>query len=150
MTIFISTSPERFLLLFLITILLSCNSKSFIYNNKDKEVIIPSKKYEILKIDSVNSFYIVYLKKDNKKYKVVSKKEVIKECDFIHVGSEYEFNLSSIRSEKYKFGNKTISSSLVVNCFYFDKQTKICIEESEGIYDLFWTNQLKGLCYIDF
>jgi len=140
------------MLIFIIISLSLCslfNYKNTNCSNISKTMLVDTQKYEVLKIDSINSFYIVYLIKDNIKYKVISKKTEEKTCSTITQHEKYIFNLSSVKFTPIKFGNFTIVESLTVDCFPFDEQTTICTEEKEGIYDLYLTNNLKGLCYIE-
>jgi len=137
---------KNFIYIFFIATLSFC-SKSV--GTKSKLEIDGGKLYSVSEIDSVNSFYIVYLEGQGKKYKVVSKKATSNGCNKIEKEQEYVFVLSSILNEKVKLGDKEFSSSnsLMVDCFSFDEKTKICKEESKGIYDLFKTRNLIGLCY---
>ena len=34
-----------------------------------------------------------------------------------------------------------------VGCYQFDSVTTICLEPKLGIFDLYYTNDLKGICY---
>tara|TARA_R100001377_G_C3177701_1_gene105415 strand:+ start:644 stop:1069 length:426 start_codon:yes stop_codon:yes gene_type:complete len=104
--------------------------------------------YEVYKIDSINTFYIVYAKRNGTKFKIVSKKANSEHCNKIFVGSSYNLNLKSILKQEIKLGDKTITSSsnLLVTCFTFEDNTKICREED--ITDLHHAENLIGLCFV--
>ena len=105
--------------------------------------------FQVSKIDSVNSYYIVYLKKNNINYKIISKKETLYKCNKIQIGQFYFFKIKSLLNVNIKLNDHVISSSnnALVNCYTFEGNTKICKEE--GIYDLYKAINLKGLCLID-
>ena len=105
--------------------------------------------YEIYKIDSINTFYIVYAKRKDTKFKIVSKKTNSTNCNKILVGSSYNLKLKSILKQEVKLGDKTFSSSanLLVTCFTFEENTKICREKD--ITDLHNAENLSGLCFIE-
>lgn len=136
---------RRFIILttifFLSYILLSCKFKDNLIINKNQL-------YTVYKIDSINSYYLLYLRKKNKKFKVISSKTTNKKCRKTAIGDKIDVALESILDRKIKLGEGTITSSnnALVNCFYFEGNTKICKEEEEGIYDLFVTKNLNGLC----
>lgn len=138
------------LIFIFLVIIFSCGSKARKSINKDDKVYQTNNFYQVYKLDSINSFYIVYLEKNKQKYKIVSEKKDNNKCEKIQIGQKYLFELTSILEQKIKLGDKEFSSSnsLMVNCYYFGKNTKICKEESEGIYDLFKTENLLGLCYV--
>ncbi|MDL2144383.1 hypothetical protein QQY79_17785 [Flavobacterium tructae] len=104
--------------------------------------------YEVYKIDSINTFFIVYAKRNGTKFKIVSKKTNSAPCNKILVGSSYNLKLKSILKQEIKLGDKTISSSsnLLVTCFTFEGNTKICREED--ITDLHHAENLIGLCFV--
>lgn len=102
--------------------------------------------YQVYKIDSINHFYLVYAKKQDSLFKIVSQKESVQNCNRIRQGGVYEFILRS-RSEDRHVGGKEIlpQNSLLVTCFYYDDSTKICLER-DSINDLHYAENLRGLC----
>lgn len=104
--------------------------------------------YEVYRIDSVNSFYIIYCSKDTQKYKIVSEKKDILSNDFVRVevGGFYNLILKSF-PDKSSENPLTNNSSLLISCYMFDKDTEICREP--GINGLFTSPNLVGL-YISF
>ena len=104
--------------------------------------------YNVYKIDSINSFYLIYARKEKSIYKIVSKKEQNQNCNStIIMNGKYEFKLHS-QSYNPKTGklDELPENSLLVNCFYYDDSTTICLER-DSINDLFYGDNIKGLCY---
>ena len=135
--------------LFLIIILaiVSCYSQNSL-NVKSLKKDIPESNnvntYMVYKIDSINSFYLIYAKKQDTLYKIVSKKARLTNCELIQVNKGYPFILHS-RLASRKIGNAPILPGLV-NCFYYGDSTSICLEKS--IYDLHSAENVKGLCFL--
>lgn len=130
-------------------IFFSCGKKIYNPVNQTEQNLAKNDSlYEIYKIDSINTFYIVYAKKNGTKFKIVSKKANSARCNKILVGSSYSLKLKSILKQEIKLGDKTISSSsnLLVTCFTFEENTKICREED--ITDLHYAENLIGLCFV--
>ncbi len=106
--------------------------------------------YLVYKIDSVNSYYIIYAKKDGGRYKIVSKKENIDKCKCIKINENYNFLLHSGLSSKVRIGNLSFSPNETkeVTCFAYDKTTTICLE-GDTIKDLYYADNIKGLCFVN-
>jgi hypothetical protein len=103
--------------------------------------------YNVYKIDSVNTYYLIYTKKNDTIYKIVSKKEIMDRGQKIQLNRMYAFELHSILSE-FRIGNATVSPKTSnINCFAFDEKTNICLE-GDSIKDLYSANNIKGLYYI--
>ncbi|KMQ59595.1 hypothetical protein ACM39_18350 [Chryseobacterium sp. FH2] len=106
--------------------------------------------YKIYKIESLNSYYIIYCKKDGEKYKIVSGREAdirIDKYKKIEVGKSYnlELNLYHPRdNDKNPLTNRS-TTPYVIRCYMF-ADTKIC--EEEGI-KLYTTESLQGLFYVE-
>ena len=103
--------------------------------------------YKIYKIDSINTYYLIYARKEDSLYKIVSKKTGIENCNRIEVGKYYDFHLhSSIYGRT--IAGKTIlpQNTLLVNCFSFDDSTNICLER-DSINDLLYADNVKGLYF---
>jgi hypothetical protein len=129
-------------LVILIGIVIASSSQ---YKDANKKNVSDS--YRVTKIDSINYFYLVYAQKKDSLYKIVSKKEAHIDCKKIKVGVSYKFVLHSMRENAPIIGNIKIApvNYADVNCYQFDEKTKICKEE--GIYDLYFVNNLHGLCF---
>ena len=105
--------------------------------------------YLIYKIDSIHSYYLVYAKKNDSVYKILSKKAGFVSCSQLQVNKDYQMNLFSIWNQDIWVGGVNVNPALNLNvtCLGLDDSTSVCIERDKGIYDLFSTNDLKGLCY---
>ena len=86
--------------------------------------------YTVYKIDSINSFYLIYAKQGAALFKIVSKK-VGENLLFpkISVNKKYNFVLHS-QSFNPVTGKTDIlpENSLLVGCYYYDDSTVICLE----------------------
>lgn len=101
--------------------------------------------FKVYKIDSINSYYLVYCEKDAQKFKIVARMEAkMQNGNEIKLGGFYNFALNIF--PKNEGDNPLTKSALNVNCYMFDKDTKICKEE--GINGLYTTANLSGLYYI--
>jgi hypothetical protein len=105
--------------------------------------------YRVYRIDSINTWYLIYARKGDSLYKIVSKKIEIEGCHKIEVGNHYDFHLHS-RIYGYTIAGKKIlpQNTLLVNCFSFDDSTNICLER-DSINDLHYADNIKGLCFIE-
>jgi hypothetical protein len=104
--------------------------------------------YKVYKIDSINNWYLIYARKGDSLYKIVSKKMSIENCNRIRIHKSYEFRCHScIYGDK--IAEKTIlpQYTLLVTCFSFDDSTNICLER-DSINDLHYADNIKGLCFI--
>ncbi len=104
--------------------------------------------YTVTKLDSINNYYLIYAKKNDSVYKIVSKKELFPNCELITLGSNYEFKLKSMRENAPTFRGLKVSpiNYMDIKCFQFDENTQICKEA--GIYDLYFAENINGLCFI--
>ena len=101
--------------------------------------------YKIYRIDSINSFYLIYCEKEGQKYKIVSKKadDIPKGSKKIEIGESFNLTLKLFPEENKN--NPLANSSILVDCFTFDPNTTICKEN--GMHGLHTTENLKGLFY---
>ncbi len=103
--------------------------------------------YRVYKIDSINSFYLIYAKGRDSLFKIVSKKESDIIGNKIEVDKAYSFKLHSSLTD-FRIGNVLISPrNLEVNCFSYYDETQICYE-GDSIRDLFHADNLRGLYFI--
>ena len=133
--------------IYMLFIILSCSSsKGFIQDGN-----IDSK-YRIEKIKAKNSWYIIYAEKQDSLYKIVIGKSNVgnRDCDKIVVGKYYDLNLKSIRDNAPEINGVKLNplNYLDIECYSYDDKTEICIEPQKGIYDLYYTDDLEGLCYL--
>lgn len=108
--------------------------------------------YLVKNIESKNSWYIIYAEKNDSIYKIVVGKNednVDKDLKKIVIGQYYDFKLQSRRDSAPEIGGVKLNpiNRLDVECYSYDKKTEICIEPKKGIYDLYYTKDLKGLYY---
>ncbi|NDV57679.1 hypothetical protein [Bacteroides sp. 519] len=108
---------------------------------------VASKLYEVYKIDSINNYYLIYLRKDSQKYKVVSKMEYVPFGKKIKLGTKYDFSLESLFDVDISINgiNVNPAHTSLVECIYVDKMTYVCIERNDSIFDLFRAKNLTGL-----
>jgi hypothetical protein len=95
-------------------------------------------RFEILRIDSVQSVYVIYAKRHDSTIKIVSKKESLNNCEPILKGMFYQLAVESLL--KYSASKRHIGGV---------KYNGILIKLEGGnvIWDLFTSEDLKGLCY---
>lgn len=108
--------------------------------------------YLIKKIKKVNSWYIIYAQRQDQLYKIVVREAArpSPECKKIVIGKCYNLRLKS-RQENAPVVNGVKlypMNYLDVQCYCYDEETVICIEPKKGIYDLYYTDDLRGLFYI--
>ncbi|WP_177762022.1 hypothetical protein [Flavobacterium sp. I3-2] len=105
--------------------------------------------HKIIKLDSINDYYLVYTSKNDSIFKIISKKGYVKEGKKVKIGKKYPIKVRSMRDNTPTIKGIKISpiNFLDVNCFQFDDSTKICKEE--GIYDLYFSKNLKGIYFIE-
>lgn len=106
--------------------------------------------YIITNIDSINSYYLVYAKKSDSLFKIVSKKEFVKRGKKIEVGKKYILDLHSRKSEAPIIDGVKIAPVNIIDvmCYNYENDTQICTDRKKGIYDLYTTPDLIGLHYI--
>ncbi|NCQ12284.1 MAG: hypothetical protein GW809_09135 [Bacteroidetes bacterium] len=132
-------------------ILFACGKSTVPFSTYEENIANTNNHYEIYKIDSLNIYYIIYAKRNHNKFKILSKKDSTDiPCDkVIRVGAAYDLELKSILQQEIHIDDKIISSgnNLLVNCFIFEHNTRICREED--INDLHYALNIKGLCLIE-
>jgi hypothetical protein len=106
--------------------------------------------FEVYKIDSVGTYYLIYASRADTLFKIVSKMIKNSNCADIKVNEKYNFSLHSIWTQPIILGNINVSPSQTphVTCLSFDSLTTICLERDKGIYDLFDCKNIRGLCYL--
>ena len=114
------------------------------YSNSDSTFIV-------YKIDSINSYYLIYAERRGEKFKIVSKKQQNSKCKRVSVNESYVLSLESLWTTPIMIGDVDVSPSIIphVTCLGFDDSTTICIDRDNRIYDLFRTRNIKGLCFLD-
>jgi len=130
--------------LLLLVVLFSC------VNNK-QITVKQNEGYRILKIDSMDNIYIVYVQKDDSLYKVLSLKEHINQRtnhSKIKVGKQYPLKLKSLFEKNFlgKYDLSPQALPYVEGVDYYGTKIKI---EPDSINDLYTTENLKGLLFIN-
>ncbi|WP_157370253.1 hypothetical protein [Aquiflexum balticum] len=128
--------------------LLSCSGSKGLNQDRNDD-----SKYLIKKIRAMNSWHIIYAEKQGSLYKIVVGKadEVRGDCDEkIAVGEYYDLELKSRRDNAPVINGVKLKpmNYLDVECYAYDEETEICIEPKKGILDLYYTDDLIGLCYL--
>jgi len=97
-------------------------------------------RYYVVKIDSMGDFYLIYLKKANNYYKVVSEKiENTDKCEKIKNGDYLSINLKSVFPDTSKISYKVDGINYKGTEFDFER---------DSILDIYETDELIGLCRI--
>lgn len=122
-----------------------CGCSNYTYSKSKYDSL-----YKVYKIDSINSYFVVYAEKAGGIYKIVSKKNVDKCKSKIVPDRYYHFELVSIWNQPTMINGVNVSPSITPNvtCLGFDDSTRICIERENSINDLYEARNLKGLCII--
>jgi hypothetical protein len=127
----------------LILFLLSCNGIKQINQVHDKD------SFQINRIESKNDWYFIYAIRLDSTFMIVSKKVDIEkpEWEKIKTGNYYKFRLSSIIPVIN--GVKMIPINyLDFAGIKLDEQTLVNINPEKGIYDIYSSDNLKGLYFI--
>jgi hypothetical protein len=127
----------------MVFVILGC--KSSFHQSQNKNL------YQVYKLDSINDFYLIYAKKGDSLFKIISKRELVKHMKKIEINETYPFKLHSRRESLPTIDGIKLEpiNYLDVECFAFDKETTICIERNNGIYDLYFAENIKGLFFIN-
>ena len=134
----------RITIILILTIICSCrNSKNV--SSTDKVGL-----FKIIKVGSLNNWHIIYATKNDTLFKIVSKKEknVDSNCNKINGGQYYNLKIHSRKENPPEINGIKLSpvNYIDITCYSFDANTSICIEPKKGIYDLYFAENLKGLC----
>jgi hypothetical protein len=137
-------------LLLLIVILVACTSSKLMRSGDNVMHKSSLSSYKVYKIDSINTYYLIYAKKGDSLFKIVSKKESMINCsNKIRLNVSYSFKLHSSLTG-LRIGNVLVSPAELphVSCYTYDDSTKICVER-DSINDLHHADNIKGLCFMD-
>lgn len=137
------------ILIISIIILVSCKTNK-LSKSEDKVDTRELVNYTIYKIDSINSYYLIYAKNGEDLYKIVSKKTNLYNCNKMKLNSNYLLKLRAMEILKPKIGDEKTRPMNYLDfadpCRKFDDSTKICIERY--MKDLYFADNVKGLCFI--
>lgn len=131
------------LVMFLTTNCKEVRRKSF--EASDKTLVGDRENFTIYKIDSISEVYLIYARKKNKNYKIVSKieRDAYDECrEKLFVGNSYDLGIESIL---YPKNSKLMTSHYLKGVNYHGILIKI--EEENSIKDLYVSSNVNGLCY---
>ena len=124
-------------------IVLSCSSNLTKMSNSTLE----AEGYKVYKIKSVENYYLIYAKKNDSLYKIISKKESIANCNEIKKNGIYDFKLQAILKNRFKNTKfPKPMNDLDITCFTFEGGIKICREE--GMDELYYADNIKGSCFL--
>ncbi len=129
----------------LILVVMSCKSnKPSLTNNSqpEKEITVkPSlSAYEVIKLDSIESVYLIYGKRNDSIFKIASSKNKTINCTPIKKGDILDLNLKSSFRENYYQRRDIAGVNYNGVLIRFDKTDGV-------VWDLFTTENIKGLCY---
>jgi hypothetical protein len=106
--------------------------------------------YQVVRIDSVGNYLVIYANKNDSIFKVITKKVSEQNCRRIKINGTYDFRLKSIFGDNnLKLGDGVLhpKSDLHVGCISFDSATMICYSEKGIVRDLFFDENMKGSCF---
>jgi hypothetical protein len=131
--------------IFLLFFCFACRAKKDIANNKSAVISMASlrEKYKVVRIDSIQTVYVVYARKDNEVFKIVSVKDSIP-CKQIRVGEEHALVLMS-RVPK-NFNGMDVSPATVPHLTGISVNGVDIRFEPDSIKDIFLAVNLHGLC----
>lgn len=117
--------------------------------NNEKITEYNNQLYTVYRIDSINNYNLIYAKKQDLLYKIVSEKKKNKNCKIkIDLNKEYLFKLHSLLYQDIYINGVNVGGGGWANCVKFNDTTNICIEK-DSILDLHVAENIKGLCYKD-
>jgi hypothetical protein len=135
-----------FIVSFVIISLFTAEYKNKLQRGKYKDKVLNDTCcYRVYKIDSINNYYLIYSKKNDRIYKIVSQKEKKLKSGIIKLKGCYKFVL---RSMIYDNADKnSILKLSQVTCFDISETTSICLE-GDSIRDLYLAENIRGLNFI--
>lgn len=97
-------------------------------------------KYQVTKVDTLKSGFVLHSKKNDSLFIILSvRSNITKSCEKIKVGAYYDFNL------KVLFPNTSKSTVPIDSILLKEIEIK---SEGISINDIYFSENLKGLCYI--
>jgi hypothetical protein len=139
--------------LFIITFFLSAfggykyQSNGSVKHHTDKKKQQLSKKYKVYKIDSLENLYLIYARKNDSIYKIISQNQKENNCKNIKVNGVYCFKLHS-RFESKFLGKYRMSPKALPHVSGYNFYGTIVTLEGDSIRDLYYAENIKGLCFI--
>jgi len=103
--------------------------------------------YKVYKIDSINSYYLIYAKKNDSLFKIVSKKATPNNDEKIKINKRYSFKLHSSLISFY-IGKAFVNmKDLHIGGFAYDDSTVIT-REKDLHYELYYADNIIGLYFV--
>jgi hypothetical protein len=131
----------------LLLIVISCKVKPLVNSSLETK---NKPNYNVYKIDSIDNYYLIYAKKNESIYKIISKKQRFYNCNKILINSNYDFDLIPVKMDPRRVGDTLRVRPFIhpnsLLCYTFDSKTEICVERYMS--DLHFANNVKGLCFI--
>lgn len=106
--------------------------------------------YTILKIDSVNNWYLIYATRNDSVFKIASIKNNNYCCNRISVGRRYNFELQKrLENVLSKNGMKLLPVNYFdVTGVIFDNESDVFVAAEKGIFGLYSCKNLMGICIV--
>ncbi len=103
--------------------------------------------YTVVRIDSVENYYLIYAKRNDSTFQIASKKVKVVGCTKLRVNDKYSFKLKS-RIFTGEVGGRNISPATndLVKCVGLDEDTVVCIDDN-CVNDLFYSENIEDACY---
>ncbi|MFW5879713.1 MAG: hypothetical protein ACOCUV_02705 [bacterium] len=136
------------LILLILLMYFACGHNISVFNNQTKLLMDDS--YQVIKIDSLNNYYLIYAENNDRLYKIVSRKEDSLNGIKIQVNNYYKFDLFSIRDSAPTINGVRLlpQNYLDIECYTYDENTAICIER-DSIIELHHSRNIKGRYFIE-
>jgi hypothetical protein len=122
----------------------------FLYSFANKNNDSKSLDYSVIKIDSIKNWYVIYASRNDSVFKIVSLKKQTCQCDIISVGKQFHLELQErMENVLSKDGLKLIPMNYAdITGLHFDPDTDVFVSKEKGIYGLYTSENLSGLCVL--
>lgn len=108
--------------------------------------------YEVKKIKKVNSWYLIYLQRNDSVFKVVSKEPLDKKSltgyQKIRKHGQYDLILHSYIDTSPVINGYSIIPQGYTGAYQLDSLTTVSLEPQNNIYDIYYSHDLDGLYYL--
>lgn len=135
------------ILLLIVASGIGCMTLKSSYSNTKISIFHQQPLYKVYKIDSIHNYYLIYAKREDTLYKIVSEKAPKINCKQIQINHQFPFilhgRIADRQASKFRLSPE---ASLLVNCFSYDDSTSICVER-DTINDLYSAENITGLCF---
>ncbi|UOQ69915.1 hypothetical protein [Hymenobacter volaticus] len=114
----------------------------------------PLLRYQVTRIDSLRTVYLIYARRHDSLFKIVSDKQLVEPCTKITPGATYAFQLRSLLFTDLTPQEKAASLPGLVpfdthhmGGLDYDGQGLIISLEGDSISDLYYAKNVRGLCF---